>query len=100
MPKRSKTDGLSKAELKLIAVLLEKASDEFSNHGCNDYKIPATDEHKQIMLDMFQANGDFEERKRDGEVDEVMNAKDEIVTYDWWVMSYLADRCRKLGDKK
>lgn len=96
--KRNKTDGLSKAELALIARLLEEASSDLSSNGCNDYSIPATEENKKIMLEMFEANGDINERQDD--VAEVLEAKDEIDTYDWWLAGYFADRCKKLSEKK
>lgn len=96
--KRNKTDGLSKAELALIARLLEEASDDLSNNGCNDYSIPATEENKKIMLEMFEWNGDIDERQDD--VAEVLESKDEIDTYDWYIASYLASRCKNLSEKK
>jgi hypothetical protein len=35
----------SKTELDVMSKLLDLASGEFSNHGCNDFEIPATDEN-------------------------------------------------------
>ena len=78
--------------------MLEEASSDLSNNGCNDYKIPATEENKQIIIDMFADNGDIDERQDD--VAEVLNSKDEIDTYDWWLAGYLGSRCKKLSEKK
>lgn len=58
---------------KMAAELLEMASEEFSNHGCNDLsadfikEIGLTDEEKlQIVIEYYEWNGDFEEAKKYG----------------------------------
>jgi hypothetical protein len=85
---------LTSAELTAIAELLQKASDEFSNHGCNDYKLLNTPENKIMLVEMIKANGD--EESMEEEIEEVMSCKNKnIYTYDWWLMSYLADRCKE-----
>lgn len=38
-------------EQTILAKLLELASDKFSNHGCNDFPLPNTDEN----WDLFEA---------------------------------------------
>jgi hypothetical protein len=85
---------LTSAELTAIAELLQKASDEFSNHGCNDYQLLNTPENKIMLVEMIKANGD--EESMEEEIEEVMSCKKKnIYTYDWWLMSYLADRCKE-----
>lgn len=53
-------------EKKLAADMLEKASDEFSNHGCNDvensvYKNWSLEERRQFVKEFHIWNGDPEE---------------------------------------
>jgi hypothetical protein len=47
-------------EYKIIAELLEMASDEFSNHSCNDYEIDNTAENMDLLKDAhnWNVNGD------------------------------------------
>ena len=33
----------------ILAKLLNMASDEFSNHGCNDFELPNTPENRALM---------------------------------------------------
>ncbi len=93
---KNKIPFLSKAELKMISQLLEEASEEYSNNGCNDYKVPATEENKKMVAEMIEANNDIDWQD---DVRDVMNTKDEIFTYDWMLMSHLANRCKKLSEK-
>lgn len=98
--KRSQTDGLSKAELALMARLLEEAADEFGNHGCNDYTVEATDANKDIMKQVVsEAAGLTEPDLRDS-IEEIDESKDEIMTFDSLLYGYFADRCKKLAEKK
>ena len=87
---------LSSSELRLASELLKKASEEFSNHGCNDFEWP----------EWFPK----EERVTFCRAMEMDNSKDpvlaeetvEMYAYkkhsppDWWLMAYLS---RKLGDR-
>lgn len=59
---------LSKAEMRLIAKLLEMAGDNFSNHGCNDMPQEIWDETQfppearaSLIHEMQTWNGDEEE---------------------------------------
>jgi hypothetical protein len=45
---------LSPHEIKLIAKLLEIASDKFSNHGCNDFKL--TEEAELTPEESYEIN--------------------------------------------
>jgi hypothetical protein len=88
---------LTRAELTLISKLLQEASEEFSNHGCNDCEVPNTEENKALLVDMIKANGEEEEMEE--QIEEVMSCKKKtIFTYDWWLMSYLADRCKEAAE--
>lgn len=70
--------------MKLAGELLELASDEFANHGCNDWEFPThwtLKEKQELVKAMHDANGTPEEYdpKR-------------LQVPDWWVMSFLAKR--------
>lgn len=58
---------------KMAALLLDMASDKFSNHGCNDLPkefidaVGLTDEEKlQFVTEYYEWNGDLEEAKKYG----------------------------------
>ena len=40
---------LDKNTCAILAELLEMASDEFSNHGCNDWELPNTPENRALV---------------------------------------------------
>lgn len=87
-----KNTPLTEVEKKLIVLFLEKASDEFSNHGCNDFDLIEEGnltEEQVIELDknMWEWNGTPEYH---GEHKQCRFAMD------WFVMSYLAGRVKSL----
>lgn len=44
---------MSKQLLLMAADLMRRAAEEFSNHGCNDYRLPPlTDEERQELADL------------------------------------------------
>lgn len=47
---------MTKTELQFVAGLLRLATDEFSNHGCNDFEIPNTPENMAMMVNMLHWN--------------------------------------------
>jgi hypothetical protein len=94
MPKKTHK-ALTKAELALISQLLQEASDEFSNHGCNDFTLPATEENKAIVAEMYRSCLGKEDA--DEEMEELENEKDELFINDWMLMDYLANRCKQLS---
>jgi len=54
------------ALVKLLIPILETCTDEFSNHGCNDYPVPITPDNVRIQLEMCAENvhmtvGEFRE---------------------------------------
>jgi hypothetical protein len=71
----------------LASELLEKAADEFSNHGCNDFDFPddwTAEEKADFVLRYHQWNGDPEN----------FNLK-YLVLWDYAVMHFLAIELRK-----
>lgn len=77
-------------ELRLVAALLEMASNEFSNHGCNDFRWPAwfpESERATLVRDMAVDN-----RSDAAEVEDMVQdySMSEYAPPDWWLMTYLA----------
>jgi hypothetical protein len=62
---------LSKTEKKIIAALLRLASDDFANHGCNDFDltkiIPNSKERRELIQRYYLYNGDPSEFRLDDE---------------------------------
>lgn len=83
------TKPLTPAELKLMADVLELAGDQFSNHGCNDFEIDDTPEHRAIVAEMHKDDPgfDIEDFLYHGKI----NAGDDSL------MSHFADRCSALA---
>lgn len=76
-------------ELEHIARLLETASDQFSNHSCNDYRLEPTEMNKQFASDLWLKDGEERadiQRRLDG---------DRIFLQDFTAMRFLANRCRE-----
>ena len=80
---------LSKAELLLAAKLLEDASEQYSNHGCNDYPIKDTPEHRAILIAQQEYDG------WTGEEIEVHAESGRITASDDRLMDYLAHRLKE-----
>lgn len=57
------SNNLTPTELQLAAVLLETASDKFSNHVCNDFSLEflPLDERRKLVKAVHEWNGDLEE---------------------------------------
>lgn len=77
-------------EKMLVVKLLDMASDEFSNHGCNDFDLrEQSDLTTEEMVNFDKAwhewNGDPEEHEPE---------RAHFQT-DWALMRYFADRLRK-----
>ena len=73
---------MSPKYFKLAAQLLGLASDEFSNHGCNDFEKPddwTQDEWDALSLEMYERNGDPEN-----------HTPGWTGGYDWQLMSHFA----------
>ena len=77
-------------ELRLVSMLLEMASQEFSNHGCNDFKWPDWfPESERVILVRDMA---VENRSHAAEVEDMVEdySKSEYAPPDWWLMTYLS----------
>jgi len=76
---------ISKAHAVIMIKLLGMASDEFSNHTCNDFKLDTTSENIQFIKDMeIVDGGDTEEFKLFCLTDDGK----EIYSEDWVLMDY------------
>lgn len=81
VPREKPTDpGLTPTQRKVLADLLDMASDEFSNHVCNDYTLPNDVAHYQFMQNVVAA-GDYP-----GDDPNIIENK--IYTMDWLLMDY------------
>lgn len=80
---------LTPAERKLVVYLLERASDEFSNHGCNDLHlvkdVGLTSDESFEVRKAITAAGDYP----DEEV-----PPDNHYTMDWLAMTIMAKKIR------
>lgn len=86
--------GLTPTELDWLARFLEESAEEFEDHGCGDFSLPATEENKAMMAAAFEHQGE------DGynfTVEEIMASEEEVNMYDHWVMAYFAHRCKHLA---
>lgn len=79
------TTQLTSLEGKLVAALLRRASEEFSNHGCNDFDVC-----REAGLSPEDADALW---KKLAEWDDPDFAEsDGAIHYDWVLMSYFADK--------
>lgn len=84
---------MTKAQLKLTAALLDLASEQFSNHGCNDLQkelveLLSQKEWDKLNQEYHNWNGDPEEYR-----------PGTILNCDWAWMSFMAEKLRKMADK-
>lgn len=83
---------LSQSDWVVLYELLEMASMEFGNHGCNDFNLPDTPEHR-CLLERVAAIVEPDVRGWTPEF-----ADDEetlLMTQDWELMDYFADFARR-----
>lgn len=83
---------LSKHELELAATFLRMAADEFSCHGCNDFRLPDSwtqQECDDFTLSMQAWNGDPENHE-----------PGQRVIMDWFAMAYLAKKIEQQNQEK
>lgn len=73
-----------------IADLLDEASEEYSNHCCNDCSLPNTPESRKFVEEMNLDDGN------NSEIHESEDGK-YIETYDWIVLSRVAKLIRENG---
>lgn len=73
----------------ITADLLELASDEFSNNGCNDHYLENTPKNRKFVKNMNKWADNLWEDKEEIEI-----TKDGILTTDWLIMDYCAHLLR------
>lgn len=79
--------------LALASFLLDKAADELSRNGCNDFTLPNTPENVELLNDMEQDNVG---PGRAPEQVHVFDArKKELYTSDWWLARFLGKSLQK-----
>lgn len=71
----------------IAANLLETASRQFANHGCNDYVLANTPENHAFVQRMLAASTDPEDHN---EEPHVSDDETSIYVYDWITMDYCA----------
>lgn len=77
---------MDKTQALWAAELLNIASDIFSNHTCNDLKMPNTEANRNLIKQMIEWNSDPDEEFDVDPDDEY------IYETDWLLMSFLADK--------
>jgi len=77
-------------EKKLVAKLLDMASDRFSNDCCNDFFTENTPEARQLWKDMC-----LENNPNTVDAEDPPLYKDDMCFTDWWLMSYFAKKLLK-----
>lgn len=87
---------LTKAELKTLLHLIDRAADEMSNHGCNDLRLltdcKLTREEAQSIRELEHAYCDDKERDAPVRDDE----QKEVYATDWLVLRALAEKLKVL----
>jgi len=81
----------------ILAKLLEMASDEFSNHGCNDFDLPNTPENRKLMTAIEIRNSEPEYLKLAGIELNISKDGKYIFANDSILMSYFAHLARELA---
>lgn len=76
-------------ERTILARLLQMAADQFSNHGCNDFDLPDSDEARELIHAYHEWNGDPEE------ADEYQAHRGKYMFTDFVLMRYFAKRFAK-----
>ncbi len=80
---------LSEEEARVLAVLLEKASDAFSNHGCNDFDVA-----REAGLTVEQSDALWKKLAvwNGGDANEFDDFMGSTMHTDWMIMGYFAKR--------
>ena len=94
---------MTKNELNMIAKLLQKASESFCNHGCNDYEISNTPENIKLLQDIEEYNVGRTLNKEELDdflyIIECRKNKATLNTMDWLLMSYFAKKLKEETEK-
>lgn len=83
---------MDKTVMALAAKLLEMASDEFSNHVCNDFELQDTPVNRELVLAAEKRNDGL-----DHDASELNIYNGNICTQDFFLMHYCADVLRGLS---
>ena len=78
---------------KILADLLERASDEFRNHGCNDYEIPNSLANREMMVDAARWNSS---NPYEWELN-ISPDGTKIYVFDYFLMGYFAHKAKELA---
>ncbi len=78
--------------------MLDLASDEFSNHGCNDFELPNTQEMVDLLNQIEVWN--VGPGQKPEEVHVFDPSKKKLDSVDWLLMRYLSARLLGVGDKR
>lgn len=85
---------LHPTEARIAADMLKMASDEYGNHGCNDFELPNTPANLEFVRRLIAASDYPEDEPRlspDGT---------EIWLMDWSIMDYCAAVLRTYADQQ
>lgn len=89
-------------EQKLAAHVLRMASNEFSNHGCNDFNlaqiVPDQAERDALVRAYHEWNGDLEEMERYGWLEQAQPGSPDYRLMDFMVMDFMAARLDPEGE--
>lgn len=93
---------INKRWLALAGQLLSAAAEDFSNHGCNDWKWPAdwtSDKRRELATAMVEANiGRPRHAFTASDVTEVESlCNGDYGPPDWWVMKFLGKQLQDVG---
>jgi hypothetical protein len=81
---------LTPTEQRLIQILLNKAADEFGNHGCNDFDVVSEAGLTNADSDkLWQALADWDAKEL------AENVGKSTIHYDWLLMRYFAEKIGK-----
>lgn len=86
---------LTKPELQLTSLLLDLASDEFSNHVCNDFELPNTQEMVDLLNRIEAWN--VGPGQKPEEVHVFDSSKKTLYSTDWLLMRYFSARLIGVG---
>lgn len=76
----------NETEKAIFAKLLEQASDEMSNNGCNDFPVKVTDKNREELREFILTFS--EDVEHEEHLLSQLNGK-EVYFQDWMLLSYL-----------
>lgn len=80
----NRTLTLNSTEVVAFRKLLEQASDEMSNAGCNEFELPNTDDAWALYVEHM--------KRHDPNDTPVRPTTDNIVFHDWMLVDYLKEK--------